>query len=469
MKRIPIFILTILALLAFIAPTHAQSPINITANTFTNNFRQNLTFRLDATSSAKITDVALFIQLDGIASSSRWVPEFTADSKIQASYAWNLNQKYLPPGVTGKFWWTLEDSAGNKAQTDKEPFRVEDASKKWSKLSTDQFAFYWYAGGDNFGKRLYDAATAGLNAVTADTNTRVPRQLQIFIYGNRQDFVNAMDPGMRDWTGGRAFSEYGITLIHIEPNALNFGLRAVPHELAHLVLHQKLGDLGVSALPHWMNEGLATYYETVPPTMDEDYARALKPAVQNDKLLPMRTIMGNFPTASDQAILAYAQSYSMTDFIVRKYSRAKYAALLDGFKNPRYFDDIFREVLGVDHDGLENEWRKDLGLQPRAIATRSTAQPTAFPTFSLSSDPVLPTRAPTTAGAQAATPVPPTSVAQAATPAPTTVAQVATPAPAPTPKPASNNPLAGICGGLTGFIALGLFGAMRAWSRFRGE
>ncbi|MBI5649301.1 MAG: hypothetical protein HZC40_02460 [Chloroflexi bacterium] len=269
----------------------------------------------------------------------------------------------------------------------------------------------------------------------------------------RPSRVNCKSSCTRDWTGGRAFSEYGITLIHIEPNGLNFGVRAVPHELAHLVLYQKLGDLGTGALPHWMNEGLATYYETVPATMDEDYARALKPAVQNDKLLPMRTIMGNFPTASDQAILAYAQSYSMTDFIIRKYGRTKYAELLDEFKNPRHYDDIFRQVLGLDHDNLENEWRKDLGLQPRAIATRSTALPTAFPTFSLSSVPVSPTRAPTTSVAQVATPVPPTTVAQVATPAPTSA-----------PKPASNNPLAGICGGLTGFIVLGLFGAMRAWN-----
>jgi hypothetical protein len=261
-----------------------------------------------------------------------------------------------------------------------------------------------------------------------------------------------MEPGTRDWTGGRAFSDYGITLINIEPNDLDFGLRAVPHELAHLVIHLKLGDLGTTALPQWMNEGLAVYHETVPPSLEDYLDRALKRAIQNDTLLPMRTLVGSFATASEQAYLSYAQSYSMIDFIGRKYGKAKLAELISSFKNARHYDDILRAVLGVDTDGLEAEWRKDIGAKPRAVATRSNATATPFPTFSLSTD----------------NNPPPTSAPVGATATPQSVAVAASPVPAPTAAPKSapsNNPISGLCGGVFGFVALGLFGATWAWQR----
>ncbi|MBI5303273.1 MAG: hypothetical protein HY868_14155 [Chloroflexi bacterium] len=450
MKRALVFFVMLMVALVSAMPTHAQDAITITSNKFTSNFRTNLLFQVDAQSSAEITTMAITVQLDGIASSSRFVPEFTPGARVNATYTWNLATRYIPPGVTGQYWWTIEDKAGNKKQSDKFNFRVEDTTKTWKKMSNEKFALYWYSGGDTFGKQLFDRAIAGLNATEKGINANVSRQLQIFVYGNRADFFAAMEPGTRDWTGGRAFSDYGITLINIGSNDLEFGLRAVPHELTHLVIQLKLGDLGTSALPQWMNEGLAVYYETVPPSLEDYLDRALKRAIQNDTLLPMRTLVGSFATANEAAYLSYAQSYSMIEFITRHYGKDKLMRLLDAFKNARHYDDVMREVLSVDTDGLEAEWRKDIGAKPRVVATRSNATATPFPTFSLSTDPN-----------------PPPTVARA-TATPQSVAAAATSAPAPTAAPKSapsNNPLTSVCGGAFGFILLGLVGATWAWKR----
>ncbi len=446
MKRLTLLFVTVFALFALAAPAFAEDAITVTSNKFTNNFRKNLTFVLGAQSAAgKITNIALLIQLEGIASSGRQIPDFSPGAQVQATYEWNLERNYLPPGVSGQFWWLIEDDKGNQKQTEKQNFRVEDTSQQWKKLANSQVALYWYAGGDSFGKALFDRAVEAMQYLQQDTKVSVERQIQIFIYGNRNDFFKAIPMSSKEWTGGQAYTEYSIVVINVEPNSLEWGKDATVHELTHQIISQKIrGPLGDLSMPHWMDEGLAMYYETYPNPLDNQFAAPLKRAIQNDTLMTVRSMVGAFPTDSAAANLAYAQSYSLVDFIIRKYGRDKLAQLLQDFKTGGFYDDVFKKALGVDTDGLETEWRKDIGAKPRVIPTRGATTPTPFPTFSLSTDPFV---APTAAAKPSATPQ--------------VVAVQATAAP-PAPTAAPSNPLRSValCNS-TGLIVLGVIAT--AW------
>jgi hypothetical protein len=444
MKHVLIFLtLVVVALIPFAAPVAANDAITVTTSEFTCVFNKNMLFRLEAQSSANITKAELWLLFDGNPSIFRGTPKFDADKKIQATYDWNLAQKYLPPGVSGQFWWEIEDGAGNKKASEKKPLRVEDNRFAWRKLSAQGFALFWYAGGDAFGKAIFERAVQAMDALQKDTGVTVEQPLQIYLYDKRADFLGAMEPGVNEWVGGRAYTEHGITLIHVSANDQKFGLVATPHELTHLIVHTKLGDIGTAALPRWLDEGLAMYYEFVPPALEPEYDRLLKRAIQNDTLVPLRTLIGNFATDASLATLSYAQSYSVVDLMYRRYGKDKITRILLEMKQGSAFDDIFRKVLGVDTDGLEAAWRQDIGAKPRVIPTRSNAAPTPFPTFGLSTDATL-TPLPRGAGATAA---------------PTIIARAATSAPAPTSAPtAPSNPISQLCGGSFGVIALGVFG-----------
>ena len=368
-------------------PMQSGSGIAISRNRFTNDFPQQLLFELDAQSTSKITQVALFVAFDGQSSSSRQVPDFTPDTQVEATYAWSLGRGYVPPGVTGQYWWTIQDSSGGMLETSKQAFRVDDTAHPWKKISNDQLALYWYAGDNSFGQALFDRGVRAMKFLQQDTGVTVDHQIQIFIYGNRADFFNALEPGASEWTGGRAFPEYAIVLIDVAPSNLDWGLGATTHELTHQVIHQKIkSPLGDLSMPHWMDEGLAVYYETYPGALDPQFAVPLRRAIQNDSLQPLRSLSGAFPADSSAANLSYAESYSVVDFILRHYGRDKLAQLLQGFKTGGFYDDIFMKVLGVDTDGLENAWRADIGAKVRIVATRAATTPTPFPTFSLSTD-----------------------------------------------------------------------------------
>lgn len=444
MKRVFFLMLVVMMLLLAVAPVAAEDAITITASEFTCNFRKELNFQVDAQSNAPITRVELVI--DFVETGSfRGSAKFDEGTRVRATYTWNLEQKYLPPGVTGQFWWEITDQAGNKKTSAKQPFRVEDNRFRWQTLSEPRFALYWYGGGASFGKAIFERAVSAMDALQKDTGVTVERQLQIFLYDKRADFLSALEPVVNDWVGGRAYTDHGITLIHVSANDLSFGLVATPHELTHLIIHRKLGEIGTAGFPRWLDEGLAMYYEFVPPKLEPEYETMLKRAIQNDTLIPLRVLSGNFATDARQATLSYAQSFSVVDFIYRRYGKDKMTQMLLEFKKGNAFDDVFQRILGLDTDGLENVWRQDIGAKPRAIPTRAPLAPTAFPTFALSTDLTVPTPR------------------RDATPAPTAIARAATPAPVPTPAPrAASNPLMQLCGGST--IVLG---GVAGWAFYR--
>jgi len=369
------------------APAFSDKGIRVALNKYTNGFPKALTFQIEAEGNNSINEVALIVMLDGQTSSSRQLPEFTPGNKIQATYEWTMARSYVPPGVTGQFWWTLADSSGNQIQTPKQSFRMDDPGRTWQKLANDKLAVYWYGAGDSFGKALFDRGVEAMQFLLQDTCVVADKQVQAFIYPNRTDFRNALSVGAQEWTGGQAFPDYSIVLINVAPQELEWGKGATTHELTHQVIHQRIkSPLGDLSMPHWMDEGLAMYYETYPGTLDSQFSAPLKRAIQNDTAVPLRTLSGNFPADSAAANLAYAQSYAVVDFIYRKYGRDKMVQLLQEFKTGGAYDDIFKKVLGVDTDGLDNAWRQEQGLKPRVIPTRSSASPTPFPTFGLSTD-----------------------------------------------------------------------------------
>lgn len=449
-----------LALVLLAVPVAADSPITIASTTFTNNFRKNLVYQIEAQSrAAPITRAELLVQIEGAPSISRLGVPFVADSQIHATYVWNLAGDYLPPGATGQYWWEVQDGAGNQAQSPPQTFRVEDQAHAWQRVANDKLAVHWYAGSDqiaafdpralffsfgasvgfgcvaliacalawmlrqhraglivcvlvalgagasalglayrfanelprvahpiSFGQALLDHGLHSLEFLERDTGIAVERQIHIYVYGDRDDFFAALEPGAKEWTGGRAFPSYNIILIDIAPDSLEWGKRAVAHEITHLVIHQRIrSPLGELSLPPLIDEGLAVYYES-PGAPEPQFALPLKRAIQSDSLIALRALTRAFSADPQIANLSYAQSYSVVDFIFRRYGRDKMAQLLQAFKQGGFYDDILIQVLGVNLDDLEIVWRKDIGAKPRRLPTRSLATPSPFPTFSLSTE-----------------------------------------------------------------------------------
>jgi len=181
----------------------------------------------------------------------------------------------------------------------------------------------------------------------------------------------------REWLGGAAFTNYGVIVIGITPSQLAWGERAISHEIAHMVNYQMTYN-PYNDLPTWLDEGLALYAEG---DLRADMKASLDRAISGDSLISVQTLSSSFASDYNVALLSYAESYSIVDFLIRKYGGDRILLLLDVFKGGSTYNDALLQVYGFDTGGLDDLWRLSLGLEPRqpGNTTPSHVTPTPSP------------------------------------------------------------------------------------------
>ena len=231
------------------------------------NFPVEAVFTLEAESDVNIVDVRLYYQVDKMnyaeVVSEGWA-DFTPASSIEASWVWDMRNASLPPGAEVTYWWMIEDAARDKIETSPEIMHFDDGRYLWQSLTStlpqgSELTLFWYTGSSSFAQDLMNTCKEGLARLTQDIGTYPERAIRIYIYASTGDLQGAMI-FPQEWTGGVAFTEFSTIAIGISPAQLDWGKRALVHELTHLVVHQATFS-PYGQLPLWLDEGLAMYNE----------------------------------------------------------------------------------------------------------------------------------------------------------------------------------------------------------------
>jgi len=359
----------------------AEAGITVTASNVDVNFPSQAVFTLEAESYVDIVDVRLYYQVDKMnyaeVVSEGWA-DFTPASKIEANWVWDMRNASLPPGAEVTYWWMIEDAAGNEFETSPGIMHFDDERYLWQSLTSTvlqggELTLFWYAGGDFFARELMDACQEGLARLTQDIGTYPERPVKIYIYASTSDLKGAMISS-NEWSGGVAFTEFSTIAIGIPPSELDWGKKALVHELTHLVVHQATFS-PYGRLPLWLDEGLATYNEG---ELDPVLRSYLEGAILEDELISVHSLCSPFSAYSEKAYLSYAQSYSIVEYLLDNYGQDKMLDLLALLKQGSTYDEALTEVYGFDMDGLDARWRATLtkpvvpaqraGLHPALIA-----------------------------------------------------------------------------------------------------
>ncbi|MCL4458830.1 MAG: peptidase MA family metallohydrolase [Chloroflexi bacterium] len=363
----------------------AAGSITVVTNTYQNNFPTRITFNLEARSDTEINQVILFYGLGDDPVITRVYPEFTPGRQVKVEHVWNTQRQYIPPELTVRYYWVIENSGGDRLKTAPLVFVNRDTRFPWQRLHEGQIELLWYKGEQGFAQQLLDAATAAAARLEQEVGVKIEKPIKILIYKDQTDLLGVLEPKAHEWTGGRAFPEQGIIVIAASPSAegLDYGRRTVAHELSHIVIYQATAN-PYGDIPNWLDEGLAMYNEG---GVEPSYSRTLRKGVEENKLISVKSLSGGFPDAPEQALLAYAESYSLVRFILERYGSEKMARLLHIFREGATYDEALQRALGVDSVGLDAQWRESLGLP----ATPPTpVPPAAAPSSPLSSLPLMP-------------------------------------------------------------------------------
>ena len=356
-KKISLSALVFWLLLVLWSPglVQAQTGLTILDSSAQAEFPSRLIFNLSAESDVNITDIRLRYTVDRVSYAqviSEVYIEFVPSTTVDVSWALEMVRiGGLPSGASVEYWWLVENAGGNKVET--APIRVQfdDTRYSWHSLTEGKVTIYWYEGKESFAQELMAAAQQALTKLTEDTGAYLERPAKLHIYANSQDLRGAMIYP-QEWTGGVAFTRYGIIAIGITPDDINWGKRAIAHELAHLVIHQMTLN-PYNDLPTWLDEGLAMYAEGPLAPVFRAY---LDKAIAENSLISVRSLTSPFSAYAEESLISYAQSYSLAEFLITSYGQDRMLELLLIFEQGSDYDEALDKVYGFNMDGLDALW-----------------------------------------------------------------------------------------------------------------
>ncbi len=334
------------------------SIINVLSSSVETDFPQSLTFSLEAESTHNITDLQLIYTTPKILRPSVTVtirPDFEPGTHVEANWTWDTRKANLPTGARIEYGWVIENDSEDRLQTETVTVTFDDAQHDWKELEDEDIRLFWYKGDKTFGQDLMETAQQALVKHSETTESELEQQVSIYIYGSTEDLHDALIyPD--EWTGGMAFPEYGVIVIGVAPHNIAWGKRAVTHELSHMIIYQVTYS-PLSNIPTWLDEGLAMYSEG---ELMSNFEQNLQQAISNDTLFSIGSISGSFPAATEEAELAYAQSYSLVEFLIDNFGSSKMQLLIQAFSDGITLDNALLEVYGLDSEQLEIDWRNSV-------------------------------------------------------------------------------------------------------------
>jgi hypothetical protein len=325
------------------------------------DFPDSIEFKIEAESDAEITDMTLQYRMDKVGLlpvTSVVFPAFEAGEKTSAEWKWDMTQTGgLPPGADLTYWWSLEDASGHKTDTPFETLSFDDGRHEWKEAQSSIFNLYWYKGDSQFAQQLVAAGEDALSLLEDDIGAKPERTIEVYVYGSTKALQGSLI-FPQEWTGGLAYTEYGIVALGVSTEQLGWGEGAMAHEMAHLVVHQvTMNGYGI-VLPSWLDEGLAMYAEG---ELSSDLASALSSAAKRGQLDSVQSLSSSFPAQTAAATLAYAESYSLVEYLLdHKGGRENMLDLLGATRNGSGYEEALQDVYGLSISQLDSQWRQHL-------------------------------------------------------------------------------------------------------------
>jgi hypothetical protein len=258
---------------------------------------------------------------------------------------------------------------------------------------------HWYEGSAAFGRRALEIGEDAVRTASDLLGVSESEPVDFYIYADRTAFYDALGPGTRENVGGEAVAGIRTLFALITPGEISdawVGI-VIPHELTHLVFDTAAGN-PYHFPPRWLNEGLAV---NTSQGYDASDRGLVTEAVSADTLIPLDGLLGQFPTSAQGFFLAYAESVSAVDFMIRTYGSDALVTVIRSYKDGRTDDEAFKAGLGVDMTDFGAAWLADLGARPPTrygpqpapagpVPTARLTEPIAGPAASPAASPVAP-------------------------------------------------------------------------------
>lgn len=356
-----ITLVLILVALATPGPVGAQpgASVAVQENSASGDFPHTLTFRLVATTDDEVATIQLFWKSAGSTALSLAEPAVHAgETEVDVTHTVDLTIDYIPPGLDIEYFWRITLTNGEVHETDRQTFFFVDQRFDWRSFQAGLVTVWWYEGSEEFAHQVAQSASNALLLLDREFGLTTSEPIRIMVYGRDRDFMSALRANSAEWIGGVAYSGLSHILAHIRPGggADREIQRMIPHEISHVVVHHASRN-PYNSPPPWLDEGLATYVQEVP---DIRLDPVLRDAVEDGSLIPAPALKSSFPLDPDQALLSYAESLSLVDYLVTRYGSRTVGELVTSYTQELSHDEVIDRVLDTTMEQLDAEWKASL-------------------------------------------------------------------------------------------------------------
>jgi len=348
-----VFVSSLLGLLALAGPVSADS-VSFGTPTATSTFGKGIVFT-QPVSGASFTEADLVITLPGdIGPSVIKIKNLGAPLK----YTIDTSTGQIQPNtkVSARFQVVFAD--GTTQQGPEVKVTYVDDRFNWQTEVGTYVTLHWYEGDAAFAQQALTMGENGISKSAKFLGVTETAPIDFFVYADQKSFYDALGPGTRENVGGEANTVTRTLFALIAPADLGYARTVVPHELTHVVFDDGTTNPYHSP-PRWLNEGLAVYLSEGFGSSDKSL---VSQAAKSKTLMPLQALTGQFPTTADRFFLAYAESVSAVDYLIRKYGRAPFQKLVKSYNTGTSDDEAFMAAFGLDTAAINKGWLADNGI-----------------------------------------------------------------------------------------------------------
>ena len=223
----------------------------------------------------------------------------------------------------------------------------------WQVVRTSHFLVYHAARSEETGRSMGEAAEKWYDLLTARLGFEPRGVIPVYLYPDRVSFARAAGVRRDDSIVGLAQAR----VIRVDASGAFADVeRVLAHEMVHVFIARRLYG-NTPRIPLWMHEGMAQFFSG---DWDQNSLSLLQDAVPDGALFPLKEIESRFPADQRGRAIAYAQSYSIVEYIARQFSPESLQDLIGEVRRGRRFDIAVLYSLGREMDEVEREWRESL-------------------------------------------------------------------------------------------------------------
>lgn len=351
----------------FVPTAGAAEAVRVVSQQASANFPTSMSFALTADTEQPVTAAEIRYRAAFSPFTEAVPAKPSGGTHLDLTTKVDMQTHYLPPGVEIQYHWLLTLADGSTVSTPEQSLLYMDTQHNWLHLTEGQVTLFSYAGGQQFAQTMLTIVTQSIQQLKDKLHVTADEPVHVVVFGSNRELAAALPPNSAEWIGGFTNPELHLIVTGIAGGDTAEAQRILSHESVHLINGQAT-DNPFNSPPPWLDEGLATYYQTVSdPRLDN----ALRSAVRDGTLISLPALDASFPDDANLALQSYAESRSIVQFIIEQLGQDKMTALLNTFKDGVSYEQAVELGLGMTQQQLDTRWKAWLGYRGDRVAESS--------------------------------------------------------------------------------------------------